>query len=42
MTTIALTDCSPMLGIDPKILRHWLHQAQMSLYIHPTDAHIKC
>jgi hypothetical protein len=42
MTTIALTDCSTMLGIDPKTLRHWLHQAQMPLHVHTTDARIKC
>jgi hypothetical protein len=42
MTTIALTDCCTMLGIDPKTLRHWLHQAQMPLHVHPTDARIKC
>jgi len=42
MTTIALTDCCTMLGIDPKNLRHWLHQAQMPLHVHPTDARIKC
>ncbi len=42
MTTIPLTDCCAMLGIDPKTLRHWLHQAQMSLHAHPTDGRIKC
>jgi hypothetical protein len=42
MTTIALTDWCTMLGIDPKTLRHWLHQAQMPLHVHPTDARIKC
>ena len=42
MTTIALTDCCTMLGIDPKTLRHWLHQAQMPLHAHATDARIKC
>ena len=42
MTTIALTDCCRMLGIDPKTLRHWLHQAQMPLHVHTTDARIKC
>ena len=42
MTTIPLTDCCTMLGIDPKTLRHWLHQAQMPLHVHPTDARIKC
>ena len=42
MTTLPLTDCCTMLGIDPKTLRHWLHQAQMPLHVHPTDARIKC
>jgi hypothetical protein len=42
MTTIPLTACCTMLGIDPKTLRHWLHQAQMPLHVHPTDARIKC
>jgi len=42
MTTIPLTDCCTMLGIDPKTLRHWLHQAQMPLHVHPTDVRIKC
>ena len=42
MTTIPLTDCCTMLGINPKTLRHWLHQAQMPLHVHPTDARIKC
>ena len=42
MTTIPLTDCSTMLGIDPKTLRDFLHQAQMPLHVHPTDARIKC
>jgi hypothetical protein len=31
-----------MLGIDPKTLRHWLHQAQMALHVHPTDGRSKC
>jgi hypothetical protein len=42
MTTIPLTDCCTMLGIDPKTLRDFLHQAQMPLHVHPTDARIKC
>ena len=42
MTTIALTDCCPMLGIDPKALRHWRNLAQMPLHVHPTDARINC
>jgi hypothetical protein len=31
-----------MLDIDPKTLRQWLAQAQMSLHQSPTDARIKC
>jgi hypothetical protein len=42
MTTIPLTDCCMMLGIDPKTLRHWLTQAHLPLHTHPTDARIKC
>jgi hypothetical protein len=42
MTTIPLTDCWTMLGIDPKTLRHWRNLAQMPLHVHPTDARIKC
>ena len=42
MTTFSLADCCTMLGIDPKTLRHWFHQAQMPLHVHPTDARIKC
>jgi hypothetical protein len=42
MTTIALTDCCTILGIDPKTLRHWLKHASMSFVAHPTDARLKC
>lgn len=42
MTTFPLTDCCAMLGIDPKTLRHWLHHAQMTLHVHPTDGRSKC
>jgi hypothetical protein len=42
MTTIPVTDCCAMLGIDPKTLRHWLHHAQMPLQAHPTDGRSKC
>ena len=41
MTTIPVTDCCAMLGIDPKTLRHWLHHAQMPLHAHPTDRRSK-
>jgi hypothetical protein len=42
MATLPLTDCCTMLGIDPKTLRDFLHQAQMPLHVHATDARIKC
>lgn len=42
MTPIALTDGSTMPSIDPKTLRDFLHQAQMPLPVHATDARIKC
>ncbi len=42
MTTMPLTDCCAMLGIDPKTLRHWIKLAQIPLHVHPTDARIKC
>lgn len=42
MTILPLADCSRMLGIHPKTLHHWLTQAQMPLYPHPTDARLKC
>jgi len=31
-----------MLGIHPKTLHHWLTQAQMPSYPHPSDARLKC
>jgi len=42
MNSLSVVDCCQMLGIDPKTLRQWLAQAQMSLHAHPTDARIKC
>ncbi len=42
MTSLSIIDCCQLLAIDPKTLRQWLAQAQMSLHIHPTDARIKC
>lgn len=42
MSTIALTDCCSILGIDPKTLRHWLKRANMALVAHPMDARLKC
>ena len=42
MTTLPLIDCSQMLAIDAKTLRHWLRQANIPLHPHPTDARVKC
>ena len=42
MTLVPFTDCCAMLGIDAKTLRHWVQQANLSLYPHPSDARIKC
>jgi hypothetical protein len=42
MTTLPLIDCSEMLAIDAKTLRHWLQQANIPLHPHPTDARVKC
>jgi hypothetical protein len=42
MTTLPLIDCSQMLAIDAKTLRHWLRQANMPLHSHPSDARVKC
>ncbi len=41
MTIIALADCCRLLAIDPKTLRRWLAQAQLTLEPHPTDARLK-
>ena len=42
MTSLSVVDCCQMLDIDPKTLRQWLTQAQMSLHQSPTDARVKC
>jgi hypothetical protein len=42
MTSLSFIECCRLLDIDPKTLRQWLAQAQMSLHAHPTDARIKC
>jgi len=42
MNSLSVVDCCQMLGIDPKTLRQWVAQAQMSLHPHPTDARVKC
>jgi hypothetical protein len=42
MNSFSIVDCCHMLDIDPKTLRQWLAQAQISLHQSPTDARIKC
>lgn len=42
MTLLALKQGCTLLGIDPKTLRHWMHQAQLCLQPHPSDARLKC
>jgi hypothetical protein len=42
MTSLSFIECCQLLTVDPKTLRQWLAQAQMSLHAHPTDARIKC
>ncbi len=42
MTSLSVIECCHLLAIDPKTLRQWLTQAQMSLHVHPRDARIKC
>jgi DNA-binding transcriptional MerR regulator len=42
MTLLPLRQGCALLGIDPKTLRHWVQQANLSLYPHPSDARIKC
>jgi hypothetical protein len=42
MTHFSFIQCCHLLAIDPKTLRQWLAQAQISLSPHPKDARIKC
>ena len=42
MTSLSFIECCRLLAIDPKTLRQWLAQAQISLHPHPKDARIKC
>jgi hypothetical protein len=42
MTSLSFIECCHQLSIDPKTLRQWLDQAQISLHPHPKDARIKC
>jgi hypothetical protein len=42
MSSFSFQECYRLFAIDPKTLRQWLVQAQMSLHTHPKDARIKC
>ena len=42
MISLSFIECCHLLAIDPKTLRQWLAQAQISLHPHPKDARIKC
>jgi hypothetical protein len=42
MTSLSFIECCQLLAVDPKTLRQWLAQAQMSLHAHRSDARIKC
>ena len=42
MILLPLRQACSRLGIDAKTLRHWMQQANLALYAHPTDARIKC
>jgi hypothetical protein len=42
MTSLSFIECCHLLAVDPKTLRQWLAQAQMSLHAHPSDTRIKC
>jgi hypothetical protein len=42
MISLSFIECCHLLAVDPKTLRQWLAQAQMSLHAHPSDARIKC
>jgi hypothetical protein len=41
MSLLPLNDCCLLLGIDPKTLRCWLKDANLSWMGHPTDARVK-
>jgi len=42
MISLSFIECCHLLAIDPKTLRQWLAQAQISVHPHPKDARIKC
>jgi hypothetical protein len=42
MTSLSFLECCQLFAVDPKTLRQWLAQAEMSVHAHPTDAPITC
>lgn len=42
MSSLSFLECCHLFAVDPKTLRQWLAQAQMSLQTHPKDGRIKC
>ena len=42
MTSLSFAECCRLLAIDPKTLRQWLTQAQMTFHTDPANAKIKC
>jgi hypothetical protein len=42
MTSLSFIECCRLFAIDPKTLRQWVAQAELSLHPHPVDARIKC
>lgn len=42
MTSLAFMECCQRLSVDPKTLRQWLAQAEMSAHPHPKDARTTC
>jgi hypothetical protein len=42
VNSLSFQECCHLFAIDPKTLRQWLAQAQMSLHAHPKDARSKC
>ena len=42
MDLFPLSQVAPLLGIDPKTLRRWLHEAALTVVPHPEDARQKC
>ncbi len=42
MALLPVADGARLLGVHPKTLHHWLHQANVPFITHPTDARMKC